>query len=132
MVIHSHDDTLLSRVFPSSLKGAAYDWFYSLPGQSLRNFEEIKQASYHQYTSQWVLRRNNNHILTIKMKPAESLKQYVGYFQSQMALVDKCNNDVAVTVFISGLQVTHSFYRRLVKHEITKMRDILTRTQNYN
>ena len=36
MVVLSHDDALLSRVFPSSLKGVAYDWFYSLPSQSLR------------------------------------------------------------------------------------------------
>ena len=35
MAVHSHDDLLLSRVFPSSLKGAAYDWFYTLPKQSL-------------------------------------------------------------------------------------------------
>ena len=31
MAVHSHDDSLLSRVFLSSLKGVAYDWFYTLP-----------------------------------------------------------------------------------------------------
>ena len=43
-----------------------------------------------------------------------------------MALVYNYNDVVVVIVFISGLQVTHLFYKHLVKHEVTKMRDILT------
>jgi len=34
-VVHSHNNLLLSCVFSSSLKGAAYDWFNSLSRQSL-------------------------------------------------------------------------------------------------
>jgi len=86
----------------------------------------VKQAFYHQYTAQWELRKNSNHLLTIKMKSGESLKQYVDHFQSQMALVYNCNDDVVADTFISGMQVTHS-YKHLVKHEVTKMRDILAR-----
>jgi len=37
------------------------------------------------------------------------------------------NDVVAAAAFINGLQVTHSFYKHLAKHEVTKMRDILTR-----
>jgi len=44
------------------------------------------------------------------MKPEESLKNYVNYFQSQMALVYNCNEDVDAAAFISGLQATNSFY----------------------
>ena len=36
------------------------------------------------------------------------------------------NDDVVAATFINGMQVTHSFYKYLVKHEVTKMRDILT------
>ena len=56
------------------------------------------------------------------MKPGESLMNYISYFQSQMALVYNCNKDIAVAAFISGLQVTHSFYKHLVKSNVTKMR----------
>ena len=125
MVVHFQDDFLMSRLFPSSLKGAAYDWFYTLPRQSLWSFEEVKQVFYHQYASRRELKKNNMHLLTIKMKPGESLKQYVDYFHSQMTLVYNCNDDVVAAAFISGMQVTHSFYKYLVKHEVTKMRDIL-------
>ena len=53
------------------------------------------------------------------------------FFQSQMALVYNCNDNVAAAAFVSRLQVTHFFYKHLVKHEVTKMRDILSRTQKY-
>jgi len=43
-----------------------------------------------------------------------------------MALVYNYNDDVAAAVFISGLQVSHTFYKHLVKHDVTKMRDILS------
>ena len=48
-----------------------------------------------------------------------------------MALVYNCNENVAATAFISGLQVIHSFYKHLVKNDVTKMRDILIRAQKY-
>jgi len=48
-----------------------------------------------------------------------------------MALVYNCNDDVAIAAFISRMQVIHSFCKHLVKHEVTKMRDILAHAQKY-
>jgi len=60
----------------------------------------------------------------IKIKPKDTLKHYVSYFQSQIDLIYNCNVDVAAATFVSGLQVTHFFYKHLVKHEVIKMRGI--------
>ena len=65
------------------------------------------------------------------MKPRESLKHYVSYYQSQTALAYNRNDDVAATSFVSGLQVTHSFHKHLVKYEVTKIKEILSRAQKY-
>ena len=35
MAIYAHNDLLLYRAFPASLKGVVYQWFYSLPKNSL-------------------------------------------------------------------------------------------------
>jgi len=51
MVVHSHDDLLLARLSPSNLKGAAYHWFYSLPKNSLQNFDDVIDAFYNQFAS---------------------------------------------------------------------------------
>ena len=39
-----------------------------------------------------------------------------------MTLVYNYKDDAIVAAFVSGLKVTHSFYKHLVKHEVTKMR----------
>jgi len=48
-----------------------------------------------------------------------------------MVLMYNRNDDVAAPAFVSGLQVTHSFYEHLVKHEVTKMRGSLSHAQKY-
>jgi len=48
-----------------------------------------------------------------------------------MAMVYNCSDDVATTASIAGLHINHSFYKHLVKHDITNMKDILSRAQKY-
>ena len=103
MAIYGHDDPFLYRVFPSSLKGATYHWFYSLPKNSIRSVEDVTDAFYNQFSSLREFQKNRNHLLVVKMKQGESLKNYVSYFQGQMALVYNCNEDVTAVAFISGL-----------------------------
>ena len=79
--------------FPSSLKGVASDWFYSLP-LSLHNFEEVFKAFLIQYASHRETKRNNHQLLTIKMRQSDSLKFYIGYLQSQLVKVPNCDEDV--------------------------------------
>jgi len=45
--------------------------------------------------------------------------------------VYNCNDDVAAAAFTSELQVFHSFYKQLMKHEVNRMRDILSWAQKY-
>ena len=44
MVIYSRKDLIMCLTFPSILKGATSDWFYSLPPRSLHNFTEVTEA----------------------------------------------------------------------------------------
>ena len=60
------------------------------------------------------------------MKYGETLKHCIGHFQSQMALVYSCNDNVIATAFIIRLEINHFFYKHLVKYDVTNMRDILS------
>ena len=67
------------------------------------------------------------------MKQEETLKCYIGYFQSQVALVYNCSDNVIVVAFIAGLQISDSSYKHLVKNDVTKIKDILSRARSmYN
>jgi len=38
-----------------------------------------------QYASRREAKRNNHHLITVKMRQSNILKSYIGYFQSQLA-----------------------------------------------
>ena len=131
MVVHSHNNPLMCLIFPSSLKGMASDWFYSLPPYSLRNFE-VSEAFLTLYASRRETKRNNHYLLTVNMRQSDNFKSYIGYFQSQLAKVPNCGEDISALTFISGLQVSHPLYKHLLKYNITRMSDVLSRAQPYN
>ena len=73
---------LLCITFPSNLKGVPSNWFYSLSPYSLHNFEEVIKALLTQYASRQEAKKNNHYFLSIKMRQSDSLKLYIGFFQS--------------------------------------------------
>ena len=73
IVVHSRNNPLLRVIFSSSLKGLTSDWFYSRSPHSLHNFEEVTKAFLTQYVSHWEAKKNNHHILTVKMRWGDNL-----------------------------------------------------------
>ena len=65
------------------------------------------------------------------MRPSDSLKAYISYFQNQLAKVHDCSEDASVLTFISGLRVTHPLYKHLVKHNVTRYSEVLYQAQPY-
>jgi len=62
---------------------------------------------------------------------SDNLRSYIAFFQSQLAKVPNCLEDVSALVFISGLQVSHSLYKHLLKYNVTRMSEVLSRAQPY-
>jgi len=130
MVGHSRNGPVLCFTFPVSLKGVASDWFYSLPPHSLHNFTEVIETFLTYYAFRQEIKRNNHHLLFVKMMQGDRLKSYLNFFQNQLK-VSKCGEEVAALACISRLQVAHPLYKHLLKHNIGKMSEILIRAQPY-
>jgi len=93
---------------------------------SLYNFVEVTK----EYASHQEAKRNSHHLFSIRMRQGGNLKSYLNFFQNQLTKISNCGEEVAALAFISGLQVTRSFYKHLLKH-VTKMREALFRAQPY-
>jgi len=104
MMIYSRNDPVMRLNFPSSLKGATSDWFYSLPSHSLHNFSEVTEAFLIQYASGQEAKRNIYHLLFVKLRKGDSLKSYINLFQSQLAKVSNCNEEVFTSRSSVGCQ----------------------------
>jgi len=53
------------------------------------------------------------------MRPSDSLKAYICYFQNQLVKVHNCREEASALAFISGLRVTHPLYKHMVKYNVT-------------
>ena len=73
--------------------------------RSLQNFEEVTKVFLTQYASCQEAKKNNYHLLSVKIRQSDSLKSYISFFQSQLAKVPNRGEDVSVLAFISGLQI---------------------------
>ena len=65
------------------------------------------------------------------MRQGDSLKSYIGFFQSQLAKVLSCDEDVSALTFIRGLQVSHPLYKHLLKYDVTGISNVLSRAKPY-
>jgi len=131
MVIYSRNDPPMCLIFSSIRKDVALDWFYFLSSHSLHNFEELIEAFPHSVYLSWEAKRNTHNLLTVKMIRGDNLKSYIGYFQSQLAKVPNCGENISMLAFISELQVSYPLYKHLLKHNFTRMSEILSRAQPY-
>ena len=130
MMLYSRNDPVMCLTFPSSLRGATSEWFYSLPHRSLHNFSEITEAFLTQYATHQEAKRSSHHLF-IKMRAGDSLKFYINLFQNQLTKVSNCGEKVSALEFISGLHVTHPPYKYLLKHNVSKKTKVLSRAQPY-
>ena len=76
MVVHSKDETLMCKVFPSSLGPMAIRWFDGLRADSIDSFKELNQAfGSHFITCSRVLRPLDS-LLSLSMREGEAMKTY--------------------------------------------------------
>jgi len=65
------------------------------------------------------------------MRQNDSLKSYIGYFQSQLAKIPNCGEDVSVLHSSAGYKSLTPI-QTSPKHNITRMSEVLSRAQPYS
>ena len=86
--------------------------------RSIHSFGDLTKLFLAQYSFLQEFKQNNHHLLSIKMRPSDSLKAYIGYFQNQLAKVHNYSEDASALAFISELWVTNLLYKHLVKYVV--------------
>ena len=81
-------DEILCRSFPTTLKGAAREWFNKLPTSSIDTFEQLSGSFVRHFVGGQRPKRTADHLLTIKQGERETLRSYVTRFTRGMLEVD--------------------------------------------
>ena len=97
-------DEILCRSFPTTLKGAAREWFIKLPTSSINRFEQLRNAFLHHFVGGQRPKRPADHLLTIRQREKETLRSYVKHFTRETLEVDEADDKVQLMTFKVGLR----------------------------
>ncbi|BFG19662.1 hypothetical protein CerSpe_059360 [Prunus speciosa] len=113
MILHKADDALMCKVFVMTLRGAAQDWFHTLPSGSISSFKELAYVFAKEYTSYRTIKKNPDHLFNLRKKSDESLRDYIKRFKAEKANIVGCDDRIASSAFKKGLPAEHDLYREL-------------------
>ncbi|XP_023921461.1 uncharacterized protein LOC112032927 [Quercus suber] len=123
-------DEILCCLFPTTLKGAAWEWFTKLPTSSIDNFEQLSRSFVCHFVGGQRPKRIANHLLTIKQGKKETLRSYVTRFTRGMLEVDESDDKVQLTTFKARLK-SRDFVVSLAKNPPKTMAKALLKAQKY-
>lgn len=123
-------DKILCHYFPTTLKGAAREWFTKLLTSSIDSFEQLSNSFLHYFVGGQCPRRPTNHLLTISQGKKKTLRSYVKRFTQENLEVDEVNDKVQLTTFKAGLK-SREFVVSLAKNPPKKMVKMLLKAQKY-
>ncbi|XP_065626543.1 uncharacterized protein LOC136066334 [Quercus suber] len=123
-------DEIMCRSFPTTLKGAAREWFTKLPTSSIDNFDQLSNAFLRHFIGGQRPKRPANYLLTIRQGEKETLQSYVKRFTRETLEVDEADDKVQLTTFKAGLR-SRDLVASLAKNPPKTMEEILIKAQKY-
>ena len=95
MVVHSKNETLMCKVFPSSLGPVAMRWFDGLSAGSIGSFEELTRAFGSHFITCNRVPQPLDSLLSMSMQEGETLKTYSDRYWEMFNEIDGDFDDVA-------------------------------------
>ena len=131
MAVHSKDEALMCKVFPSSLGPIAMRWFDSLKANSINSFKELTQAFRSRFVTCNKVPQPLSSLLPLSMREGETLKTYSKRYWEMYNEMDGNFEDVTISTFKSGLPIEHGLRKSLMGKPVTNLRQLIDRIDKY-
>ena len=119
MVVHSQDEALLCRVFPSSL------------GLMPMRFEKLTQTFCSWFITCSRVPQPLDSLLSMTMREGESVKSYAERYWEMFNEIDGDFDEVAIKTFKIGLPSEHGLRKSLTGKPVTSLRQLMDRVDKY-
>ncbi|XP_050254872.1 uncharacterized protein LOC126700719 [Quercus robur] len=113
MAMHSKNETLMCKVFPSSLGPIIMRWFDGLGAGSIDSFKELTRAFESCFITCSKVPQPFDSLLSMSMKEGETLKTYSDRYWKMFNEIDGDFDDVSIKTFKVGLPTEHSLRKSL-------------------
>ena len=131
MAIHSQNEALMYKVFPSSLGPVAMRWFNSLKTDSIDSYKLFTQAFGSRFITSNRVPLPLSSLLSLSMREGETLKAYSDRYWEMYNKMDGNYDDVAISTFKSGLPIEHCLRKSLTGKPVTSIRQLMNRIVKY-
>ena len=131
MAIHSQNEALMCKVFPSSLGPVAMRWFNSLKTDSIDSYKQLTQAFGFRFITNSRAPLPLSSLLSLSMCEEETLKAYSDRYWEMYNEMDGNFDDVAISTFKSGLPTEHGLRKSLTGKPVTSIRQLMDQIDKY-
>ena len=131
MVIHSQDEALMCRVFPSSLGPIPMRWFNGLRTNSISSFKKLTQSFCSRFITCSRVPQPLDSLLSMSMREGESVKAYYERYWEMFNEIDGNFNEVAIKTFKVGLPSKHDLRKYLTAKPVTNLRQLMDQVDKY-
>ena len=131
MAVHSKDEALLCKIFPSNLGPMAMRWFNSLRANSINSFSELTQAFDSRFVMCSRVPRPLDSLLSLSMQEGETLKAYLDRCWEMYNEIDGNFEDVAINTFKASLPNEHGLRKSLTGKPVTNVRQLMDWIDKY-
>ena len=131
MAIHSKNETLMCKVFPSSLGPVAMRWFDGLGAGSIDSFKELTRAFGSHFITCSRVPRPLDSLLSMSMRESETLKTYSNRYWEIFNEIDRDFDDVAIRTFKVSLPTEHDLRKFLTRKPVRSVLQLIDRIDEY-
>ena len=131
MAIHSKDEALMCKIFPSSLGPMAMRWFNGLKANSMDSFKKLTQSFGAHFITCSRVPLPLGSLLSMSMQEGETLKAYLDRYWEMFNEIDGSYDDVVISTFKAGLPTEHDLRKSLIGKPVTSVRLLMDRIDKY-
>ena len=131
MAFYSGNNSLMCRIFPSSLGEVALRWFDRLKHGSIHFWKELSEAFTTLFITNTRKPKEVDSLMALAMKSGESLKSYSARYWEIYNEIDMCGEDLAVRQFKFGLLVGSKMRQSLTKKPPPNMAKLMSRIEQH-
>ena len=131
MAVHSRDEALMCKNFPSSLGLMAMRWFNGLKANSIDSFKKLTQSFGARFITCSRVPLPLGSLLSMSMRDGETLKAYSNRYWEMFNEIDGSYDDVATSTFKAGLPAEHNLRKSLTGKPVVSVHQLMDRIDKY-
>ena len=131
MAVHSRDEALMCKIFPSSLGPMAMRWFNGLKENSIDSFKKLTQSFGAHFITCSRVPLPLGSLLSMSMRDGKTLKAYSDRYWEIFNEIDGSYDDVAISIFKAGLPAEHDLRKSLIGKPVVNVHHLMDMIDKY-